>query len=105
MVKKITYRYKTSINGEHADSHDCRKAFDYWLISQCGGINHIPVALYKYKGVDINTKTFVKKTKKKKTIEQQQRHLENEFVIELGGPFEEIGGQDETLGGGSQKVG
>lgn len=105
MVKRIEYRYSTSINDTHADSSDCRRAFEYWILKNFGGLNGIPGDLYKWAGIDVETKTIINKTKNKIEPQRKKLNIDKEFVVELGGPFEMIGDKDEALGGGNQKMG
>ena len=67
-----------------------------------GGINKWHYGRYVNKGVDTTVveKVIIKSRKKPKRVV-----LDEEEFIQLGGPFEKIGDEDENVGGGNQKVG
>jgi hypothetical protein len=40
-----------------------------------------------------------------KTVKPKKLTIDDAHLVILGGPFQEIGGDDEAVGGGSQKMG
>lgn len=103
MVKKLEFKYSGSVRQDQVRSSDLKKVYGDFLLDNFGYGD--PEDLYRYAGVDINTTYTTLKKKKKKTKEAKQLILEKEYVIELGGPFEQIGGEEDLVGGGKQKIG
>lgn len=105
MVKKIVFHTKDTIHNDYISSRDFDHVYINWYADLVGGLLNDPGALYKFRGIDLTDNVVLKKVKKKKTVEKKKLTLEREYVVELGGPFEKIGDDNETIGGGSQKLG
>lgn len=103
MAKAIKIKIKGTTSS-HIDDRLLRLWFEDYIIRELGDLYGCP-ALYKYRGVDINTRQVIKKVKNKKSRDKKKVVLEREYMVELGGPFEEVGGEENTLGGGKQKIG
>lgn len=103
MVKKIELKYKYSVKQDRVRSSDLRKAYEMFLADSFGATEIQD--LYRYAGLDTVTTYTTLKRKNKKTKEVKPLILEKEYVVELGGPFEQIGEEDNILGGGKQKIG
>ena len=68
-----------------------------------GGSTTVYMATQIVKG--ITTKQIKKVVIKNERKEQGKITLDDSKMVQLGGPFEKIGEEDEDVGGGSQKVG
>lgn len=106
MVKRLDLgKIKRTIHNDVISSSDLSSTFWDWYARQIGGLSNDPGALYKFRGIDLTKSVVIKKVKKKHSVEKKKVNIEKEFVVELGGPFEKIGDDNETIGGGSQKLG
>lgn len=67
-------------------------------------VSNVPVIGNQYKYIPYNaSKTlYISKTVAKK---RKTPNVDQSILVQLGGPFEIIGGNDEAIGGGNQKVG
>lgn len=66
-----------------------------------GSGSNVPRNLYKYTSYKKEKTLYITKNVTKKA----KINVEESLIVRLGGPFEEIGGTNASLGGGNQKVG
>jgi hypothetical protein len=103
MVKRLEFTDSSRTSASLSTNKLDAKA-DWWIMNHAMPLK-VAGSFYKFIGAKHQIESLV--SVKKVLIDKNDPtpDIDKMFIVELGGPFEKIGDDDEAIGGGTQKVG